>query len=90
VPTPAQAEQLHRLIYDVKTFGGNVPEIQQRFESILDTLEAETVLLACTELPLIPLENTGKQVIDVTDLVAHKLARLANSLPLGDHSQLQK
>jgi aspartate racemase len=79
VPTPAQAEQLHRLIYDVKTFGGNVPEIQQRFKSILDTLDAETVLLACTELPLIPLENPGKQIIDVTDLVAHKLARLANS-----------
>jgi len=78
LPKPVQAEQLHQLIYDVKTFGGDVPEIRQRFKSILDTLESNTVLLACTELPLIPLDSAGKRVIDVTDLVAHKLARLAN------------
>ncbi len=77
LPKPAQAEQLHRLIYNVKTFGGNGPEIRARFSAILDALESDTVLLACTELPLIPLEQGRKQTIDVTDLVAHKLAQLA-------------
>lgn len=79
LPRPAEAAQLHRLIYDVKTFGGKVPDIRRRFRAILDTLESETVLLACTELPLIPLEPGRRQIIDVTELVACKLARLANS-----------
>jgi aspartate racemase len=38
------------------------------------------VLLACTELPLIPLgglDVAGKQIIDVTALVARRLAQLA-------------
>lgn len=78
LPKPAQAAQLHQLIYDVKTFGGDQPEIRARFRAILDALEADTVLLACTELPLIPLETEEQQIVDVTALVAHKLAQLAN------------
>ena len=82
LPKPAQAEQLHRLIYDVKTYGGHVEDIRRRFRGILDTLESDTVLLACTELPLIPLYAGDKQVIDVTDLVARTLAQLANGAQL--------
>ncbi len=78
LPKPAQAEQLHRLIYDVKTFGGDPPEIRQRLRTILDALESRTVLLACTELPLIPLDAEDERVVDVTALVAQQLARLAN------------
>lgn len=77
---PALAEQLHQLIYDVKTHGGNSPAITRRFSAILDALESDTVLLACTELPLIPLAANSrhcKRLIDVTDLVAHRLAQLA-------------
>jgi aspartate racemase len=80
LPKPAVAEQLHRLIYDVKSHGGNVEEIRRRFRDILDALESHTVLLACTELPLIPIEPGGKQVVDVTELVAQRLARLAIGL----------
>jgi aspartate racemase len=80
LPKPAQAEQLHRLIYDVKTYGGNVDDIRRRFRAILDALESQTVLLACTELPLIPLDPGPKQVVDVTDLVARRLALLANGM----------
>ena len=82
LPKPAQAEQLHRLIYDVKTYGGNVDDIRHRFRAIVDALESDTVLLACTELPLIPLEPGRKQVVDVTELVARKLAQLANGMQL--------
>lgn len=77
LPRQAEAARLHRLIYDVKTFGGNVPDIRRRFRAILDELESDTVLLACTELPLIPLESNRKRIVDVTELVACKLARLA-------------
>ena len=80
LPKPAQAEQLHQLIYDVKTHGGNGGDIPRRFRDILDTLESRTVLLACTELPLIPLAPSQQQIVDVTDLVARKLARLANGM----------
>ncbi|HYD97479.1 MAG TPA: aspartate/glutamate racemase family protein [Noviherbaspirillum sp.] len=80
LPGPAQAEQLHRLIYDVKAQGGNGPGIRERFLEILDALDAHTVLLACTELPLIPRVDGRKRLVDVTALVAHKLARLANGM----------
>lgn len=79
LPKPAQAEQLHQLIYDVKTFGGNAPGIRDRFRAIVDALESNNVLLACTELPLIPCLMDGRRIVDVTDLVARKLAALANS-----------
>jgi aspartate racemase len=81
LPEAEQAGQLHQLIYNVKTHGGDVPDIRRRFRAILDSLEADTVLLACTELPLIPIEETHKKTIDVTDLVAQKLAKLAYAQP---------
>lgn len=77
LPKPAQSEQLHRLIYDVKTHGGSSPAIARRFGEIIDSLESDTVLLACTELPLIAPQQTRKQLVDVTELVARKLAQLS-------------
>jgi aspartate racemase len=79
LPNAAMAEALHRLIYDVKIFGGNQPGIQRRFQDIVDGLQSDAVLLACTELPLIPAPQTGKRIVDVTELVAQELARLANT-----------
>lgn len=78
LPDAATAHALHQLIYDVKTVGGSLPDIRQRFGAIIDGLRADTVLLACTELPLIPPPDTGKRIVDVTELVAQELARLAN------------
>ncbi|OWW20053.1 aspartate/glutamate racemase family protein [Noviherbaspirillum denitrificans] len=80
LPKPAQAEQLHKLIYDVKAHGGNAEGIARRFHAILDSLEAPAILLACTELPLIPLDAGGREVVDVTELVAQRLAQLANGM----------
>ncbi|HEY0847647.1 MAG TPA: aspartate/glutamate racemase family protein [Noviherbaspirillum sp.] len=77
LPKPAQAAELHQLIYDVKTHGAQLPSIVQRLRNILDSLESDTVLLACTELPLIPHAQTSKHLVDVTDLVAQKLAQLS-------------
>ena len=78
LPQAEQAEQLHRLIYDVKTYGANGGDISRRFRAILDALESPVVLLACTELPLIPLEASHKKIVDVTGLVARRLAQLAH------------
>jgi aspartate racemase len=77
VPGAAQAGDLHRLIHDVKTRGADAPGLAARFAAILETLEADTVLLACTELPLIAVEPGARRLVDVTQLVADKLARLA-------------
>ncbi|HZW11715.1 MAG TPA: aspartate/glutamate racemase family protein [Noviherbaspirillum sp.] len=77
LPKPAQAQRLHQLIYDMKASGADNPDIQERFHAILATLESDTVLLACTELPLIPPAACQKRLVDVTDLVAHRLAELA-------------
>lgn len=79
LPRPEQAHALHQLIYDVKAAGGDAPGLRERFAGLLEALESDTVLLACTELPLIPLPPTRKQVVDVTDLVAQRLAELAHS-----------
>lgn len=78
LPKPAMAQRLHQLIYDVKTFGAAGADLRRRFQSILATLEADTVLLACTELPLIAPADGNRRLVDVTDLVAHKLAQLSH------------
>ncbi len=76
VPDPSLG--LHQLIYDVKTYGGEMPFIVSSFTKLVNSLDADFVLLACTELPLIPIK-TGKQLIDVTDLVAQEMARLSQA-----------
>ena len=73
VEVPKEPEALHRLIYDVKIHGSSHPSVINNFNEILNGLDADTVLLACTELPLIPTCNE-KNLVDVTDLVAKELA----------------
>ncbi|NJS39712.1 MAG: aspartate/glutamate racemase family protein [Rhodobacteraceae bacterium] len=79
VETPADAEALHSLIHDVKRLGSSDPTLGWRFKALVETMRAETLLLACTELPLIADIQTAKRLVDVTDLVAVELAR--RSLP---------
>ncbi|NJS39520.1 MAG: aspartate/glutamate racemase family protein [Rhodobacteraceae bacterium] len=82
VETPADAEALHALIHDVKRLGSADPTLRRRFKALAETMRAETLLLACTELPLIAEIETTKRLVDVTDLVAVELAR--RSLPRWD------
>lgn len=76
IEVPKADSGLHQLIYDVKTYGGERVDIVQRFTKLVDELEADIVLLACTELPLIQIQ-THKQLIDVTELVAQELVTLS-------------
>lgn len=74
VELPKNKEALHELIYNVKVRGGEDAEVVQAFEQILDDLKAPVVLLACTELPLIPC--TDRRLVDLTALLARELARI--------------
>ena len=68
--------RVRTLIQAVKRQGGDQPEIIEEFAEILTTLDSETVLLACTELPLIPWHGEGKQIVDGMQLTAEKLIAL--------------
>lgn len=77
VEIPADTAELHKLIYGVKKLGGSNTEIVRNFEDFLCTLKAETVLLACTELPLIPVLPSHRDMVDVTELLAQQLVQNA-------------
>lgn len=68
-----QAEQLHQLIYDIKALGAGHSSLRPRFRDLLAGIEADTVLLACTELPLIADIATDKILVDVTQLVVEAM-----------------
>jgi len=75
VEVPADAEELHRIIYAVKSRGGDAPDIVERFGRVLASLRSDVALLACTELPLIPLSGAVPRTVDVTELLALALAK---------------
>jgi len=73
VETPVDPAELHQLIFDVKRLGSQDATLRPRFARIAESMTAETLLLACTELPLIADIAVSKSLIDVTDLVADAL-----------------
>lgn len=75
--TPKQAKQLHSLIEDVKRLGQMHDGLSRRFTAVAQDLASSTVVLACTELPLIAAPVAGKTFIDVTECVAETLAARA-------------
>lgn len=73
VETPADLQPLQELIYDVKRLGSSDQSLRPRFSEIVNEMQSDTLLLACTELPLIADISTSKTLVDVTDLVADVL-----------------
>ena len=86
IETPADRKALQDLIYDVKRLGSEDPGLRPRFARIVESMQTETLLLACTELPLIADIPTSKTLVDVTDLVADAL--VARSLAGGDRATM--
>ncbi|WGV17318.1 aspartate/glutamate racemase family protein [Fuscovulum ytuae] len=86
IETPADLGALQDLIYDVKRLGSADPGLRPRFARIVEAMQADTLLLACTELPLIADFPTSKTLVDVTDLVADAL--VARSLAGGDRATM--
>ena len=74
VEVPKDFNAVHTLIYDVKKYGGQKHKVINDFRQIVDRLDSNDVFLACTELPLIKLVYKDKNLIDVTALLAKKLA----------------
>jgi len=79
VVTAGLGTELHQLIHDVKTHGPGHPGLADTWAEIVADTPADTILLACTELPLLPAPVTDKDLVDVTDLIAEELARLART-----------
>ncbi len=77
IEVPQNIADLHHIIYDVKRIGGHDAGVIERFTTLVNGLENDTVLLACTELPLIPLPDTDKNLVDVTQLLAKRLVQKA-------------
>lgn len=73
VEIPEDTSELHQIIYDVKRLGGTDHAVVERFGDLIDTLQSKTVLLACTELPLIDYYNPQRDLVDVTRLLARRL-----------------
>jgi len=90
VEVPADSAALHRLIEDVKRLGSAEATLRPRFKALVESLSSDVVLLACTELPLIADIGTDRTLVDVTDLVAAKLAERSLRRPVrrdGDSPQ---
>ncbi|MDM7933639.1 aspartate/glutamate racemase family protein [Tabrizicola sp.] len=73
VELPADPHALHHLIEDVKRLGSADAGLRLRFAKLVKGLDAQVVLLACTELPLIADIETERTLVDVTELVAEAL-----------------
>ena len=76
LPDAAAQVALHELIYDIKRIGAEacVP----RWRALLAELEAPTVVLACTELPLVAAADpraATERFLDPTALLAEGLVR---------------
>lgn len=84
IEVPADRTTVQDLIYDVKRLGSSDPGLRPRFAEIVEAMRADTLLLACTELPLIADISSSKTLVDVTDLVADAL--VARSLAVGDRA----
>ncbi len=79
VVTTPRREELHQLIHDVKTHGPDHPGLAEAWAAVVADTPADTLLVACTELPLLPRPPTRKTLVDVTELLADELARRARS-----------
>lgn len=77
VETTASYGRVDQLILDFKKNPTNVTPLARTMVDIVHSLQAKTVILACTELPMmLPIPLKGKTLVDPTTLLATQLARL--------------
>lgn len=70
---PDLIDAIHELIVDVKRLGPSTPELSRRLDDVCAQIDADHLLLACTELPL--LSGGDRRTIDVTRSVAAHVVR---------------
>lgn len=74
IETPASAA-MDKLVHSIKNQGAEHPDTVAQFSSILATLKADKLVLACTDLPLLPLKLFEKDFIDASDMLAQTIAQ---------------
>lgn len=70
-PSPIEMDILVR---SIKVNGADHPNTIDLFEDILSGIKSDNVILACAELPLLPLHQFDKNFIDPSDLLAKRIA----------------
>jgi aspartate racemase len=84
VPSPAEAEETHRIIMEELVFGIFKPESVRYYQRVIERMKndgAEAVVLACTEIPLIIGDgNSPLPTLDSTRLLAKAARRRAADL----------
>lgn len=70
-------DEVTQVIFNVKQHGLGHPGLKEMWARVVASVDADVVLLACTELPLLPEIDTPKTLLDVTGLLAEELAQLA-------------
>jgi aspartate racemase len=73
VELPNDPELVRELVLDIKRLGGVDGDVVLRFRNLVDSLTSETVMLACTDLPLVMTRIDGRNIIDCTRLLAESL-----------------
>lgn len=68
------------LVVRIKQSGSDDTSVKAALQAILASLESETVLLACTELSLVELDEPPKRLVDGTLLLANDVTRLSLSM----------
>lgn len=85
-PTPAEREEINRIIFDELVYGVFKPESVAYFQQVIERMKSEgcdAVALSCTEIPLIMSDaNSALPTLDSTRLLAR--AALRRSLEGGN------
>lgn len=75
IVTAADSAAVDVLIREVKRHGASFPGLRERYDDIVRDLGVDSVILACTELPLLSHPLPGIEQIDATRLLADEVVR---------------
>lgn len=81
IPNPIEMDVL---VAHIKKYGGDDTLSVEMFGAILSGLRSKNIVLACTDLPLVPLSLfPNKTFYDVSDLLARRLSEYSYSDRIG-------
>ena len=74
VEVAADVSAVRKLIHDVKRLGTANEAHVTRLRSLIARFNSQTVVLGCTELPLVQVGGDGREIVDGTVLLAERIA----------------
>jgi aspartate racemase len=75
VEVVANTSRVRRLVFAIKSMGPADPGVIREYEEVLSDLESHTIVLGCSELPLVPVDARDRDLVDGTALLAQTLVR---------------